>query len=65
MELAVEIPYDRVGAVKRLINPPVIELIDESYGESVRLNLRVRASGRKKLVDSLRSLSVHVSTEMK
>ncbi|MDH3254297.1 MAG: IMPACT family protein [Acidobacteriota bacterium] len=39
--LRLEMPYDRVGAVKRLVQPPEVELESETYGESARVELRV------------------------
>ena len=33
--------YERVGAAKRLIEPPDVVLLAESYGEAVELELRV------------------------
>ncbi|QQR74686.1 MAG: YigZ family protein [Holophagales bacterium] len=41
-ELEVELPFARLGAVKRLLRPPEVELLAESYGETVRLRLRVQ-----------------------
>ena len=41
-ELALELPFARLGAVKRLVRPPEVELLEEEYGETVRLRLRVQ-----------------------
>ena len=41
VELAVSAPYERLGAVKRLVHPPAVELVSEEYGEESRLVLRV------------------------
>lgn len=41
-ELEVALPFARLGAVKRLLRPPEVELLAESYGETVRLRLRVQ-----------------------
>ena len=41
-ELALELPFARLGAVKRLLRPPGIELLEERYGEIVLLRLRVQ-----------------------
>lgn len=40
--LAVDLPYERIGAVKRLVHPPDVELARERYGERARLELAVR-----------------------
>jgi uncharacterized YigZ family protein len=39
--LTVELPYDKIGAVKRLIHPPEVELVAEEYGAAARLRLEV------------------------
>jgi uncharacterized YigZ family protein len=39
--VVVDIPYERLGAVKRLIRPPEVELAGEEYGKAVRLTFRV------------------------
>lgn len=39
--LILDVPYDRIGAVKRLIQPPTVVLESETYGERVRLVLAV------------------------
>ncbi len=38
----VEVSYAGVGAVKRLVHPPEVELLDEQYGKRAKLTLRVR-----------------------
>jgi len=40
-EIEVSVPLERVGAVKRLLRPPAIELLAEEYGERARLRLGV------------------------
>lgn len=53
--LALRIPYEKVGAVKRLVHPPEVELEAEEYGEAARLVLAVHeervAAVRKVLAD--------------
>lgn len=39
--LSLDVPYDKIGAVKRLIQPPAVVLLGETYGEGVRLDLAV------------------------
>ncbi len=39
--VALEVPYDKLGAVKRLIQPPHVVLLAEEYGERVRVALAV------------------------
>ncbi len=43
--LAVTLPYERIGAVKRLLQPPAVELVAERYGEAVELELEVDSGG--------------------
>ena len=37
----IEAPYDRIGALKRLIHPPEVELIKEEYGAQARWIVQV------------------------
>jgi uncharacterized YigZ family protein len=53
VELVVEVPYDRVGAVKHLVNPPEIELVSEEYGRSARIVLRVAAARQREFENAL------------
>lgn len=41
VELTLRLPYERLGAVKRLLEPPEVELVAERYGERVELVLAV------------------------
>ena len=41
VRLTLQLPYERVGAVKRLIHPPAVELASEEYGQEARLVLVV------------------------
>lgn len=56
--LCVELPYDRIGAVKRWVDPPRIELEEETYGEAVRLVLRVWLGERQELEEKLADLGL-------
>jgi uncharacterized YigZ family protein len=58
VELVVELPYERLGAVKRLLRPPAIELLKESYGEAVRLTLAVHQAERGALETALADLGL-------
>jgi uncharacterized YigZ family protein len=57
-ELVLELPYDRLGAVMRLVHPPEVELAGECYGERVALTLSVRADRRPELLAALADLGV-------
>ena len=41
VRVSLELPYAHVGAVQRLIRPPEVELVEEAFGERVRLVLAV------------------------
>jgi uncharacterized YigZ family protein len=56
--LEIELPYERLGATKRLIRPPAVELRDESYGAGVRLVLEVHESERSALDADLADLGL-------
>jgi uncharacterized YigZ family protein len=56
-EIEVLAPYDAVGAIKRLLRPPAVELVEESYGERAALRLRVWAEREAQLRAALAELS--------
>jgi uncharacterized YigZ family protein len=56
VRLAVEVPYERVGAVKRLIRPPEVELESEEYGAAARLALVVHEERLEALREALAEL---------
>lgn len=58
VRLAVEVPYDRLGAVKRLLRPPEVELAGEEYTDRVRLTLAVHEDRREALEAALADLGV-------
>lgn len=63
VRLTVELPYDRVGAVKRLVRPPAVELGAETYGEHVKLSLIVRVAERAVLDEALADLGLAAREE--
>jgi putative IMPACT (imprinted ancient) family translation regulator len=58
-DLVVRLPYDRLGAVKRLVRPPRVEIEEESYGAEVRLVLRVWKAERAPLEAALADLNLY------
>lgn len=58
VRVVLEIPYEKVGAVKRLIHPPAIELEAEEYGERARLVLAVHENRREALRQALADLGI-------
>jgi uncharacterized YigZ family protein len=62
LRLALDVPYDKIGAVKRLIQPPSIVLERETYVESVRLELAVTEERAASLRAALADLKVEPVT---
>jgi uncharacterized YigZ family protein len=60
VRLVLEVPYEKVGAVKRLIHPPAVELEAEEYGERARLTLAVHEERREELREALADLGIVV-----
>lgn len=57
--LAVTVPYERLGAVRRLLHPPEVELAAAEYdGARARLVLRVHAARRAALEEALAEIGV-------
>jgi uncharacterized YigZ family protein len=56
--VVLEVPYERVGAVKRLIRPPEIELEREEYGQAARLVLHVHEERLAALASALADLGL-------
>jgi uncharacterized YigZ family protein len=59
VRLAVEVPYEKVGAVKRLLRPPEIELSGEEYGAAARLVLAVHEERVGALREALAELGIN------
>jgi putative IMPACT (imprinted ancient) family translation regulator len=58
VRLTLEVPYEKVGAVKRLIRPPEVELAAEEYGAAARLTLVIHEERREALLEALADLGV-------
>jgi uncharacterized YigZ family protein len=58
VRVTVEIPYEKVGAVKRLLRPPEIELDGEEYGAAARLALAVHEERLGPLAEALAELGI-------
>jgi uncharacterized YigZ family protein len=59
VRISLRVPYERVGAVKRLIRPPEVELESEEYGEQASLVLAVHEDRREALAAALADLLKH------
>jgi len=60
VRIALRIPYEKVGAVKRLIHPPEVELESEEYAEAAQLILMVHEQRRDALREALADLGIVV-----
>jgi uncharacterized YigZ family protein len=60
VRFVVELPFERIGAVRRLIRPPEVELASERWGERVELELAVVDERASALADALAGLGVAV-----
>jgi uncharacterized YigZ family protein len=56
--LAVALPYERLGAVKRLLAPPEVELAAERYGAAVELEVWVAPESRAAFDAALADLAL-------
>ncbi|HEV8582377.1 MAG TPA: YigZ family protein [Thermoanaerobaculia bacterium] len=65
VRIAVDIPYEKVGAVKRLLRPPEVELESEEYGVAARLVLAVHEERLDVLREAMADLGVESSKLMK
>jgi uncharacterized YigZ family protein len=60
VRIALQVSYERVGAVKRLIHPPEVELESEVYAEAAQLILAVHEDRRDALREALADLGIVV-----
>ena len=56
--VTVKVPYEKVGAVKRLLRPPEVELEAEEYGAAARLVLAVHEERLQALQEALAELGI-------
>ncbi len=57
--LVVAVPYERLGAVQRLVHPPEVELAGAEYdGRRARLSLKVRTTRRAALEEALAEIGL-------
>ena len=59
--IGIEAPFDRLGAVRRLVRPPQVTIEQESYGETARLVLRVERSHETELREALAGLGIEIA----
>jgi putative IMPACT (imprinted ancient) family translation regulator len=56
--LEVELPYDRLGAVQRLLEPPAVQVLEETYHDTARLVLQVQVDRLAALRERLAELRI-------
>jgi putative IMPACT (imprinted ancient) family translation regulator len=61
VRLALRLPYEKVGAVKRLVHPPEVELEAEEYGEDALVVLSVHEGRVAALREALADLGIAVT----
>ena len=62
--LDLDLPYERLGAVKRLVHPPAVEIAAACYGERVRLTLTVQIDHRGELEAALADLGLSAAPSL-
>jgi uncharacterized YigZ family protein len=62
VRLTVRVPYERVGAVKRLIHPPAVELESEEYGQEALLVLAVQEERQESVREALADLGISLTS---
>lgn len=60
VRLSLQIPYEKVGAVKRLVHPPEVELESEDYAEAAQMILVIHEDRRDALLEALADLGIVV-----
>ena len=63
IRVLVSVPYSRVGGVKRLIQPPEIELAEQQYGERAVMVMSVVAWRHSELVEALADLGLEAEPD--
>lgn len=56
--IRLRVPYDRIGAVKRLVRAPDVELVGESYGAEAEIVLAVTLAAVAALLATLDDLGI-------
>jgi uncharacterized YigZ family protein len=54
IDLVIDVPYEKVAAVKRLIDPPGVTVVDERFSDRAQFRLRVRLGRREEIESALR-----------
>ncbi len=65
VEVSLRLPYEKIGAVKRLLRPPEVELVAEEYGAEARLVLAVTDGRRQALLAALADLGLEPTPDLR
>ncbi len=60
VRLELEVPFDRVGAVRRTLRPPAAAIEAESYGETARFVVRVEWRREAEVREALAAVGIEV-----
>ncbi len=60
VHLALAVPFERLGAVQRLVHPPEVEIVAETYGEVARLELRVERRRERQVREALAAIGLTI-----
>jgi uncharacterized YigZ family protein len=58
--LRLRLPYERVGDLKRLIHPPLVEMVEETYGDDVEIVLEVEQRYLEEIEEATSLFAVRV-----
>jgi uncharacterized YigZ family protein len=61
VRLTLRVPYEQVGAVKRLVHPPAVELESEEYGQEALLVLAVHAERQEAVRAALADFGISLA----
>jgi len=59
-KLRVSLPYERVGDLKRLVHPPSVEILAETYGDTVTVTLGIDRDQAGQVEEALKAFATQV-----
>lgn len=63
VELEVSLPYERFGALERLVHPPQVVVVEQTFGADVTVRLAVWRSRERTLREALADAGIEVGAE--
>ncbi len=58
--LRIELPYDRLGDLRRLVQPPAVVIVEESYGSGVEIVLEIERQRVAELEEHLHGFALSI-----